>query len=81
VPWIIPGETHNPGYTGYDVSLSRPASSANSWLMCSSTFSYELVRRYQNAMVTVHLYFEGMHYFKIKYPDELMQQNLMEKSA
>lgn len=39
VPWIVPGETHNPGYTGYDVSLSRPTSSANSWLICISKFS------------------------------------------
>ena len=39
VPRIVPGETHNPGYTGYDVSLSRPPWSANSWLICSCKFS------------------------------------------
>ena len=33
---IASGETHNPGYTGYDVSrnFSGLASSANSWLVC-----------------------------------------------
>ena len=45
VPWIVPGETRNPGYTGYDVSLSRRASSANSWLICSCKFSSNVPRR------------------------------------
>jgi hypothetical protein len=34
----------------------------------------EHVRRYQRAMVTVHLCFVGMHYLEFKYPNGLMQQ-------
>jgi len=35
----------------------------------------ELDRRYQNTMVTVHLYFWGWHYLKSKYQDTRMQSN------
>jgi len=31
--WKSQGKTHNPGLTGYDVSLARPTLSAKSWLI------------------------------------------------
>ena len=37
--WIGQSSTHNPGLTGYDVSLARPTLSAKSWLICSCRFS------------------------------------------
>jgi len=37
--WIGQGKTHNPGLTGYDVSLVRPTLSAKSGLICACGFS------------------------------------------
>ena len=36
----------------------------------------ERVRRYQRSMVTVHLYFVGVHYLEYKYPNWLMRKLL-----
>ena len=73
LPGIVPGQTHHPGYTGYDVSLSRPSASANSWLICSCKFSSNVPDEYHGSMVTVHLYFVGMIHSKFKYPHWLIQ--------
>ena len=59
LPRIVPGETHHPGYTGYDVSLSRPTWSANSWLICSCSFSSNVPDMYHTRAVTGNLYFLG----------------------
>jgi hypothetical protein len=44
-PRIARGLTHNPRGTALVVSLSRPALSASSWLICLCKFSFERVRR------------------------------------
>src|SRR5258707_12101835 len=44
--WIGQGETHNRRLTAHAVSLSRPASPANSWLICSCKFSLNVIDIY-----------------------------------
>lgn len=76
VPRILQGETQRPGYTGFDVPLSRLASSANSWLICSCRFSSNVYDDYYKTIVTVHLYLSGLNYFEFKYSDYLMGECL-----
>ena len=71
-PRIVPGETHHPGYTGYDVSPSRLASSANWWLICLSKFSSHLRDDHDTSSVTRNLYFWQCHYYQFKYPNRLI---------
>src|SRR5881396_1477606 len=53
-PWIGSGRTHNS--TGYDVSLTRLASSAKSLLICSCKFSSNAGDVYTTKKVTSNIF-------------------------